>query len=427
MSLAARVARTVSEGSIRSDYLSRRDALAILEVKPQTLYSYVSRGLIRKLTLYDSRMSCYNCEDVMWVKARSVARSGHGPVAAGAVHWGEPVLSTGITEITAAGPRYRNRLAIDLARTGCSFEAVAEYLWTADLPNVSVRWRADIPTEMYGSLLAQLKSLRRDVHIRELLSQIVLLLSISEEGQQSTTDIVTVNPARRLLLAMSGVFGLLGPDKKYAQNDGAEGLACGLAQALGIRPSQTNIRAINTALILVADHEFTPATFAARIGASVGNSLYACIGAALNVQFGSLFALSCNGVEQHLDPAAIINADETPAEMLPMYRHGFDHPLYPQGDPRAEVMLELALKVGSESGNGPSALKPLKDLGSRRARVTMDQALVLLCRAMGLAPQAADGLLAVGRAAGWVAHVIEQRRQGAIIRPRGRYINAEGG
>ena len=111
------------------DYLSRQEALAILGVKPQTLYAYVSRGLVRSVPQPGGRTGYYLREDVDKLRAKSVARSGHGPAAASAMRWGEPVVGTSITEITDQGPRYRNHLALDLALGRHSFETVAELLW----------------------------------------------------------------------------------------------------------------------------------------------------------------------------------------------------------------------------------------------------------------------------------------------------------
>jgi citrate synthase len=125
------------------DYVSSRDALQILQVKPQTLYSYVGRGLIRRRMKPGHRTSYYNREDIHRLKSRSLARSGHGPVAASAMYWGEPVLETSITEITPAGPCYREYLAVDLARSNRSFESVAEYLWTGNLPSTEVTWNSE--------------------------------------------------------------------------------------------------------------------------------------------------------------------------------------------------------------------------------------------------------------------------------------------
>lgn len=53
---------------------------------------------------------------------------------------------------------------------------------------------------------------------------------------------------------------------------------------------------------------------------------------------------------------------------------------------------------------------------------TVDCGLVAVCLALGLPPGSAAALFAVGRAAGWVAHVLEQREQGFLLRPRARYV-----
>lgn len=140
------------ERIVHSDYVSSAEALAVLAVKPQTLYSYVSRGMIRRICV-DGKTSLYSREDVRRLKARSSARSGHGAVAGGALQWGEPVLVTGITEIMENGPRYRDYLALDLAREGYSYKSVAEYLWTgnrtpvARLPLLKMKTGGDLPRQ----------------------------------------------------------------------------------------------------------------------------------------------------------------------------------------------------------------------------------------------------------------------------------------
>src|SRR3954468_16382693 len=138
----------------RGDYLSRGEALEILGIKPQTLYCYVSRGYIRSLPQPGGRSSYYSREDVERVKAKSVARSGHGPAAASAMRWGEPVIETGVTEITPRGPRYRSRLAVDLARSGATFESVAEYLWTGEWRERTQGWSIDDRLGELPNLLA---------------------------------------------------------------------------------------------------------------------------------------------------------------------------------------------------------------------------------------------------------------------------------
>ena len=85
------------------DLIPAKAAARILGVKPATLYAYVSRGLIRSYQREGSRQRYYSQGDVERLKARAKARSGHGPVAASALRWGEPVLDSSITRIEECG------------------------------------------------------------------------------------------------------------------------------------------------------------------------------------------------------------------------------------------------------------------------------------------------------------------------------------
>ena len=77
--------------------LSAKEAAEVLGVKAQTLYAYASRGLVRRVGAGKRRR--YLAEDVERLRTRQRARSGHGPVAAAALSFGEPVLDTSITGI----------------------------------------------------------------------------------------------------------------------------------------------------------------------------------------------------------------------------------------------------------------------------------------------------------------------------------------
>ena len=95
---------------------------------------------------------------------------------------------------------------------------------------------------------------------------------------------------------------------------------------------------------------------------------------------------------------------------------GFDHPLYPDGDPRAAALLEAfepppllaELRSATETATG---LAP-----------NIDFALVSLARALNLPADAPFILFATARSAGWTAHAIEQLQSGRLIRPRARYV-----
>jgi len=116
--------------------------------------------------------------------------------------------------------------------------------------------------------------------------------------------------------------------------------------------------------------------------------------------------------------AATVRARARRGESIP----GFGHPLYPDGDPRAVPLLAVAQALRPDNvgvriceslvvAMAPSGLHPTLDIG-----------LVALTSALGLPAGAAAGCFAIGRMAGWVAHVLEQRRTGVLLRPRAKYV-----
>src|SRR5215208_4072136 len=115
----------VSGDSFRSEYVDAGQAAKLLGVSRATLYAYVSRGKLRSVSGGKGRSKRYLESDIQRLRARSLARAGHGAVAASALRWGEPVLDSAVTAIEPLGPRYRGELAVDLALSGTPFEAVA--------------------------------------------------------------------------------------------------------------------------------------------------------------------------------------------------------------------------------------------------------------------------------------------------------------
>ncbi len=413
-----------------ADYLSRSEALRILRVKPQTLYCYVSRGFIRRVPQPVGRSSYYLREDVEKMRMRSAARAGHGPAAASAMRWGAPAIVTAVTEITDAGPRYRDRLAVALARAHRPYENVAEYLWTGSLLDEPLAWRTESGAGDPHALLAAQAELGPGMSMLQRLAATVLALGALEgsRGDRLRSGGTPITSARRLIRAMTGAFGCLGAARTHVPLEDGEPIARGLARALGIQTG--GAQAINAMLVLVADHELNPATFAARIAASGGADLHACISAALNVHSGTQIGGVPDRVERLFVPGdgarAVVDAARktlAAAERLP----GFSHPLYPRGDPRAELMIELAHGFG----RGQPARGTLEAFDRVKLELgqlpSIEAGLVALCRAIGAPDGTASGIFALGRVAGWVAHILEQRLQGFMIRPRAKFVRAAPG
>jgi citrate synthase len=211
--------------------------------------------------------------------------------------------------------------------------------------------------------------------------------------------------------------------------------SCSIAELLALRcPAVAAPRAraaLDLALVLLADHELNASSFAARIAASTDASLPACLQAALATLTGPRHGGACDRVEALLveaealrRPRDVLELRSRRGEAVP----GFGHPLYRTGDPRARPLLERAraLSRGSHSARRRAATALLLAQSMQRQGLppTVDFGLVALTRALGMAPGSAALLFALGRGAGWVAHVLEQRRSEAVLRPRARYLGA---
>jgi len=418
-----------------SDYLNREQALEILGIKAATLYSYVSRGFIRAMPQPGGRASFYLREDVEKAKARAEARAGHGPVAASAMRWGEPVIQTGITEITPQGPRYRARLATDLAREGAAFEGVAEYLWSGHFhdeihASATIRWPSPpLPAPVPG-WLQQAAQLHDSAHILQLMSAVTVALGIAEgtRTERLASGATAVQSARRLIRALTGTFGFLGSRKSFYALAEGESIVSGVLSALKLPDDRDAHRALQQALVLCADHELNPTTFAARVAASTGADLHSCIGAALGAHFGSLVGSMPDKIEEMfatpVDEKAILATIKRLTEGA-RNPPGFNHPAYPKGDPRGTLMIEIAAAVASTRTRADvQHMQAVLDTAREQYGTlpSIEMGLVVLSRALELPRGSASGLFALGRSAGWVAHVLEQRLAGFLIRPRAKFV-----
>jgi citrate synthase len=406
-------------------YVSQREATSLLGVKPETLYAYVSRGLVRSERSARGRARRYAREDIERLKARRDARSGHGPVAAGALRWGEPVLASALTSIEPGGPIYRGIAATRLAESG-TFEAVAELLWAANPPLSIPREAPPFRAPGLGVRAASLTALLPE----DATPLTALLLGVPAVGAADplrfdTSPEAERRRARALLPRMAALVGLASGRRGAREALAADRVARALLVALGARETDEAVAAVDCALVLSADHELNPSAFAVRVAASAGADLYACVTAGLATLSGPRHGGVCDRIEALV--AEVRRPEAASAVLLSRSRRGeevpgFSHPLYPAGDPRAAMLLDRVRALGAR-GQRLRALFSLLDAmrASGREPPSLDFGLVAVAVALDLPPGSAAAIFALGRAAGWVAHALEQREQGFILRPRARY------
>ena len=410
-----------------ANFLTAPEACKLLSVKPQTLYAYVSRGLLRAETRPGTTVHFYLRSELESLLARSRARSGHGATAASAMRWGEPILDSAITNIHNNMIFYRGFALNDLLRDHVGFENVAELLWSGELPSKQTTWPAESQNLRHSRTASQEVDSGLYVARR-------LIFRISEEALSDTNgrdELLdeTLRRARHLILSLAiELFDInINVSKGYKNRSIAEAIA----ESLNRGASPAAAAAVNAALIASADHELNASTFAARITASTGADLYSCMTAAMAAFSGRHHGLSPVDTYRFVKAAA---SDADPAKYISDFLNkgreipGFGHHLYPNGDPRATILIEKArLMVEEIDGEGRQSQEFLTDLIKAAKKLGMqppnlDLGLVAIARALGLPDVGASSLFVLGRMAGWTAHIIEQRQQGFLLRPRARYV-----
>jgi len=122
----------------------------------------------------------------------------------------------------------------------------------------------------------------------------------------------------------------------------------------GRKPSELWVRAMHTSLILYAEHEFNASTFAARVIAGTGADLYSAVTGAIGALKGpkhggaNEFAFDVIGRYDTPDDA---EADVVKRVAEKQIIIGFGHPVYTIGDPRNEVIKEVARRLSQDAGN----------------------------------------------------------------------------
>jgi len=401
-------------------WISSREAASRLDIKLATLYAYASRGLLESAPDPRGRGRVYASESIERLKARHDARAGHGAVAAGALRFGEPTLETSVVEIRGDGPYCRGQSLIALAAADHSFESICTLLWTGKL---GARASTDEPR-----VSADRKAPEQPARPAPLayLAAAVALAALRDDERHGASDAQEHARARRLISWLAGIVGGRAKSPPPKRASVAERLLHGLGQ----RVTTHKVQLIDRVLILSSDHDLAASTFAARVTASTGADLYASLGAALHALDGPRHGGVSASIESLLRdikrPAlapSVLRERLARGERIP----GFGHPLYRDGDPRADAMLALANQFTASHGRANQRLSRLLAVVTAMRRAghppaNFDIGLVAVCSALSLPEGAPAAIFAIGRCAGWVAHILEQRQQGYLLRPRARFV-----
>ena len=341
------------------------------------------------------------------------------------MRYGEPIISSAITEVTSHGPRYRGKAAIDLALDRVSFECVCHLLWEGHLPKSSLVWPWEGRKLSPDVVIEALRLRLPPQDVLKLFSFLVLASGLASFGISDPTEGRTIKDAKDLILMLSGCCGFLTANPKFHNPREGVSVAKLLSNALGAQDEVISTILIDATLVLCADMELAPGTFAARVAASAGADVFACLAAGISAHSGELTGLDAKNTEDFL---TILSDDELRYKMVSAANRvvptcGFNYKLFRDGDHRADTLIQLVKTITPRKDPVKRAILLIDYLRDEcECYPGISAALVVMSPALELPKLSAVALWCIGRMAGQVAHIMEQRRQDFLMRPRARYV-----
>ncbi len=194
-----------------------------------------------------------------------------------------------------------------------------------------------------------------------------------------------------------------------------------------------HVQAIDAYWISAAEHGMNASTFTARVVASTGADVAAALSAAVGALSGPLHGGAPSRVLRMLDEVeASGDAEGYVKDALDRGQRlmGFGHRIYRAEDPRARVLRNTAKDLGAQRVEAAEALESaaLAELHARRpdrvlaTNVEFWSAVVL--DFAEVPPELFTPMFTCARTAGWSAHIMEQKREGRLVRPTSRYVGA---
>jgi citrate synthase len=376
--------------------LTASEVAARLGVELATVYAYASRGALTRRPAGDGRRSAYDADEVEALARRSRPRSSRRRIAAVDV-----VIGTTISEIGDGWIRYRG-VDLDELAGHVPYEAVCSLLWTGRFD--AVRWA---PRSLND------RQVRRATAALPSPTPTAARFAVGAAVASSSLTDAAPDPATSgtvLVDALVSSLPLVGPPP-----DPSSSVAARLWAALSPLPcTPRRERALDVALVLLAEHELATSTLAARVAASTGARAAEIVQAGLGAVSGPLHGRAAVRVHRHLLHGT--GPLDAPTGTM---GDGLGHVVHQRGDPRAAPLLAEADAIATRAQR--RRIHEALAVDRRGPRPNVDAALAALALAARAEPGATEAIFAVARTAGWLAHGWEEADE-PPLRYRGRTL-----
>jgi citrate synthase len=420
--------------------LTAAEAAAQLGVKLGTLYAYVSRGWLKSYRRRVGREALYRRSDIDALRGMTMPERGRRarslPDASSWVTIAQPpTADTSPSGVIVAESAVSSIIEGQLAYRGFPIEEVVEHATYEEV--CLLLWHGERPVQL------EAERFRQEIAAAQMPPPVAsALYGVGQHGPPLLRLAIMMpvlaaqphNPARqrsddaREIVRMMPLA--LAPAGARSPNGKRQGF--GTAARLLLAFSGTDFRtwerrALDRVLVACAEHELNASTFAARVVASTGADLYASVLAALCSLSGPIHGGACDRIETMF---AALESGVRLETMLQRFREqhllapGFGHAIYPAGDPRAVLLKTVAASISQHKGKRwfDTACKVEERVWQReQLRPNLDFYLTACTRMLGFPRGLPAAIFALGRAAGWIAHSLEQYADNRLIRPRMRY------
>ncbi|MDP9275717.1 MAG: citrate synthase, partial [Chloroflexota bacterium] len=363
---------------------------------------------------------------------------------------GVVATTTAISSVSDNFLQYRGYRIEELVGKA-EYEEVAYLLLNGDLPNKDELrdFKAELTKHRALSpfLRETLQQMSESGTPMDVLRTVISASAVEDPGEGDNSHEAEYRKAIRLTAKLPTILATYIRRRRGEQPVTADptlGHAANFARMAGLDDAHPRAAEIlNACFILQAEHGLNASTFAARITAATLADMHAAVTAGLSALKGPLHGGATDGTMKMLDEIGTpehVDAWVAKAIASKYKFSGFGHRVYKTEDPRAKFLRKFAQDLAKD-WKGPKYFDIQEGLVAAIAKarpsmspaaadkvniVNVDYYAATTYTFLGIPADLGTSIFAVGRMAGWCAHIMEQHGDNRLIRPESEYTGPTG-